>query len=206
MSRGRSKCPYCGSRNTAAILYGMPAMSEELQKKLDTGKIVLGGCCIFGAEINGKYVELDPAKHCNDCGKDFGKPPVLVKGDSAEDYRDIVESIEFSDGGYFQGHTAIKIRKNKDGASVEVDQLPNGEIIPENRQITEHDFQKLVTKLYSEFYLHEWKKSYNDWTVLDGEQWRLELKLSGRRRRTWSGSNAFPPYWKELKALFKTFM
>ena len=28
------KCPYCGSKSTARILYGMPSFSEELEKKI----------------------------------------------------------------------------------------------------------------------------------------------------------------------------
>lgn len=29
--KAQIKCPYCGSKNTARILYGMPAFSDELQ-------------------------------------------------------------------------------------------------------------------------------------------------------------------------------
>ena len=36
-------CPYCGSRNIAHLIYGMPAVTEELQRKLDEGKVALGG-------------------------------------------------------------------------------------------------------------------------------------------------------------------
>lgn len=39
------KCPRCGSKSIAKILYGEPRYSEELKKKLATGKITLGGCC-----------------------------------------------------------------------------------------------------------------------------------------------------------------
>lgn len=204
--RAQIKCPHCGSNNTARILYGMPVMSDELENKLDTGKVVLGGCCIGGVEINGEFVSVDQTRHCNDCHKDFGKPPVLIKGDIAEDFRDIVESIEFSDGGYLQGHTTVKIKRNDNGAVVEVNQLPYGHSYQESRQITDLRFQRLVNKLYSELYLHEWKKRYNNRNVLDGEQWSLEIRLTGGRKRTWSGSNDFPPYWKELKSLFKPFI
>lgn len=41
---------------------------------------------------------------------------------------------------------------------------------------------------------------------LNGEQWELEIRLTGNRKRTYSGSNAFPPYWSELKALFRPYM
>jgi primosomal protein N' len=37
------KCPNCGSKSIAEILYGMPAYSEDLQKKMDEGTMFLGG-------------------------------------------------------------------------------------------------------------------------------------------------------------------
>ena len=72
--RARIRCPYCGSRRTARILYGKPFFTKELQQKLDAGKVVLGGCCIETAEVDGKQVNIMPKRHCNKCGKDFGGP------------------------------------------------------------------------------------------------------------------------------------
>ena len=43
-ARAQIKCPRCGSINTARILYGMPAMDEELERKINAGKIYIGGC------------------------------------------------------------------------------------------------------------------------------------------------------------------
>lgn len=40
------KCPKCGSKKIASYLRGMPAYSEKLQKDIDEGKIILGGCII----------------------------------------------------------------------------------------------------------------------------------------------------------------
>ena len=40
------KCPKCGAKTIASILYGLPDFSEELKADIDAGKIVLGGCCI----------------------------------------------------------------------------------------------------------------------------------------------------------------
>lgn len=58
-------CPRCGSRNTAPILWGMPAFDEELAVKIAKNDIFLGGCCVG---IN------DPTFHCYKCKKDFGHP------------------------------------------------------------------------------------------------------------------------------------
>ena len=38
------KCPKCGSRRVAPILYGMPAFNEEVEQKLNEEKLYLGGC------------------------------------------------------------------------------------------------------------------------------------------------------------------
>lgn len=57
-------CPYCGSRNIANIMYGMPVFDAELRRELDEGTVALGGCVI----------EIDrpmPTRHCNDCGEEF---------------------------------------------------------------------------------------------------------------------------------------
>ena len=68
-------CPLCGSARVAEIRGGMPAFSEQMQKDLDAGKIVLGGCCIFGDE---------PTWQCADCGTDFYHKG---QGDNDEHYQ-----------------------------------------------------------------------------------------------------------------------
>lgn len=209
-SKAQIKCPYCGSRNTARILYGMPAFSDELQEKLDSGKIHLGGCCITGVQNSkGGMIQMDPARYCNDCHKKFAMPPYLVSKDltSAEAYADIVTGITFSVGGFFLGHTEIVIKKNEQGALVSVSKIPYKENDPvEDRQITELRWRRLINRLYSELYIQEWKKKYDDPCVLDGEQWSLEITMMNRRKRTYWGSNAYPPYWSELKAIFRSFL
>ena len=52
------KCPSCGSEKVADILWGMPAFSRKLEKDLEDGKIVLGGCCV---------TDHDPEWQCVDC-------------------------------------------------------------------------------------------------------------------------------------------
>lgn len=201
------KCPRCGSKNVAEILYGMPAYDDELQKKLDEGKIVLGGCCICTADINGKQVEVTPSMHCNDCKKDFGKPPILIsrKSGEAEDYRDIVTSIYFSVGGFFQGDDVVSISRNRDGAVVTSGRLPEDFKNFEKRQITTSEWKHMIDALYKRLYLQDWKRRYVDPYTLDGTQWELKIRLTGGRRRDYYGSNIFPPYWNELKKIFQKY-
>jgi hypothetical protein len=68
------KCPNCGSKHIAEIQYGTPAEIEptkytlfaenktrlvpELERKIKSGEIILGGCFKF---------KNQPAWKCNDC-------------------------------------------------------------------------------------------------------------------------------------------
>jgi hypothetical protein len=54
-----SECPKCGGTDIAMILWGLPNMSEDLEKKVKDKKIVFGGCCVSSG---------DPKLECNDCG------------------------------------------------------------------------------------------------------------------------------------------
>lgn len=57
-------CFNCGSKDIARYSYGMPILNEELKQKLESGEIILGGCCVM---------PNSPRYHCKKCGKDFGK-------------------------------------------------------------------------------------------------------------------------------------
>lgn len=96
------KCPHCGSSKTAPILYGYPILNEETKQALDEKKLYLGGCCVCG---------IEPEFHCFDCKKDFGTPPVFVCKNETEKYRDIIVSISFYDGGYFEGYPEVFMEK-----------------------------------------------------------------------------------------------
>jgi hypothetical protein len=62
--RKPSKCPNCGGKKVASILYGLPHFSEELERDMAEGKIVLGGCCeLIGA----------PKWQCAECGVEVYK-------------------------------------------------------------------------------------------------------------------------------------
>lgn len=128
---------------------------------------------------------------------------------NVEDYKNKVTSIEFSIGGYFQGHTQIKITKNENGAIVHVEPfiLPPIEELSDydDKQISEDKWNEIVSQLYDNIRIHNWKTDYTDIHVLDGTQWSLEIKLKGRKKQTYSGSNAYPPNWSKLKKIFKEF-
>jgi len=50
------KCPACGSKKIASIIYGFP--SKDMQKDVESGKYVLGGCCVSGDDPSWKCIGL----------------------------------------------------------------------------------------------------------------------------------------------------
>lgn len=189
------KCPRCGGKDTAPIMYGMPAFDDELEQALADYKMVLGGCCINDA--NPKY-------HCFHCDKDFGIPPVLLSKRGLERYEDIITSIRFSDGGFFSGYPEVILKKSKNAILVDVRPSFSADGIL-HREMPESEWRRVIAKLYEKLYIQEWNKRFVDPCVLDGEQWELEIHLTGGRRRTYYGSNAYPPLWKELKNVFRPY-
>lgn len=56
------ECPKCGNNNIAKILYGLPAFDEKMERDLQDGHIVLGGC---------EEDESNHHWHCNACKTEF---------------------------------------------------------------------------------------------------------------------------------------
>lgn len=206
--RVKKRCPHCGSSHVCRILYGMPHFDEELEKALKEGSIMLGGCMVSSVNLKGENVAIDPAWYCHDCKKAFGRPPYLIrrKENRAEDYREIVTKIRFDRGGYFLDSKSFTITRTADGADAQITGIPC-RLPPDNRKhLSREKWQKLLDGLYTDCFLHEWKKSYEDPDVLDGEQWSLRITLEGNRHRSYYGSNAYPVYWKEMLRLFKPYL
>ena len=176
-------------------MYGMPAFSDELEQAIQNHKIVLGGCCV--SEVSPKY-------HCFGCKKDFGTPPILLSKRGLEQYEDIVTSVRFSNGGYFDGYPEVIMKKSKDIILVDARPGFSSEGLL-HREMPEGEWRKVISQLYEQLYIHEWKKRFVDPNILDGEQWELEIQLIGGRKRTYCGSNAFPPLWQELKNVFRPY-
>lgn len=208
--KAQIKCPHCGSTNTARMLYGMREMSDLLREKIGTGKVRLGGCCVRSfsdGELPGILAEAE--RYCNDCRKKFAFPPYLIDKNegTAEAFEDIVKKFTFRSCCYLGVDTEIEIWKNDRGAFVHANQWISGKII-KDRHITELRWRRLINDLYTRVYLNEWKKNYSNqgFVLPDGEAWDIEVKLTGRRVRTYGGYDAYPPYWPELKALLRPFL
>ena len=189
----RVKCPICGSRNTAEILYGMPAMNSELEAKINSGEIFIGGCDV---PING------PLRHCYDCGEDFGGAGFYPT--RSEDRPGLIpcyiSCIEFSVGGYFDGYDTVVFKATEDGADVTVSHEPpvDDKNIDKELHITQRRWQNLIDKLVDQLYVNEWEEKYVNPHIVDGTQWGLTIKEGDVPIIKSYGSNDYPPYWEEM--------
>lgn len=189
------KCPRCGSKNTVPIMYGLPNFDDKLQKDLKAKKYVLGGCCIS---------DTSPHVQCLDCDFDFASKPIIHSEYGIEDYRQIVTSISFSDGGFFEGYTGVELLHEDDQYKAYL--YPPYSRRSVEASINESTWNKLLESLFCNCYLHEWEHEFVDPDVMDGEQWELELKLTHNREIHYDGDNAYPPYWHEFIKLFRPYI
>jgi hypothetical protein len=59
-----NKCPVCGSRRVAELIYGFVIPDDALQAKIDAGLIAMGGCVVN---------DDSPIRECQDCEHRWGK-------------------------------------------------------------------------------------------------------------------------------------
>ena len=59
------KCPICGGKETAPILYGLPLFDEEMERRIRDHEVYLGGCMVSPE---------NPQIHCFSCGTNFFDP------------------------------------------------------------------------------------------------------------------------------------
>ena len=65
-SRKPLKCPACGHKPVATIMYGYPIECPELDAEIEAGKVVLGGCVLY---------EVNPAWQCTSCDREIFRLP-----------------------------------------------------------------------------------------------------------------------------------
>mgnify|MGYP000843569679 FL=1 len=191
----RRICPRCGSKNTATILWGMPAMTQELQDKLDKKEVVLGGCCI---------AIPSPTHHCNSCGKDFGGnyfiKPTFVK------------ELYFYVGGYFGTSHWVYLHEQKYGKILRY-VASDSHYIDIKSELADCNVSSIpVGHKWDEFnkdllkcYFIDSKSRYINQNVLDGTQWELNITFDNGTRIKRYGSNAYPPHWGKLVATFHKY-
>ena len=70
-----NRCPKCGSEKIAPILYGKPALDEEMEQQLNDQELYLGGCCV--TDDSSQF-------HCFGCGINFGRSRVTAPDETQD--------------------------------------------------------------------------------------------------------------------------
>ena len=96
------------------------------------------------------------------------------------------EILNFSIGGFSQGNEKIIWKDNKIYHFFDGSFLDQDFIIPSNKDWEQ--FWDVVDAID----VWNWEKEYHTDDVLDGTQWELTIKRSGKRKRRIFGSNAYP--------------
>ncbi len=190
------KCPKCGSTRTAPIQYGFPVRDEEELRKLRDQELYKGAFL---------RTDTSPGYHCFACGEDCGYWPILRSERGKEFYKRITTAISFRTGSFFGGWVAAAFVKDGSGFRVRVSPNLSQPEAGLERVMTGEEWNKLMDRLYGPVRLHEWGEEYDAPGVQDGEQWRLQVTLTGDRVRTSVGSSVCPPYWAELMRAFKPY-
>lgn len=190
---GNRICPSCGSKDTAKILWGMPAMTYELQEQIDNNKVYLGGCCILVPT---------PTHHCNTCQKDFG-------GNYFVDPTSVKE-LYFYIGGYFGISHDVYLNTETSGKQLTYRASEDHHVELINAPLdNKNTWQVDLNDQWLEFnrdllrcYFIDWNDHYVDEHILDGTQWELKVTFDNGITIERSGSNAYPPHWGKLMKLF----
>ena len=100
----------------------------------------------------------------------------------------MLEKLEFEIGGFHQGYERIML---KDNQIFYINDRFIGNLEP-TKIVTDNEVGEFL-KTCDEIKLWSWKKEYFDQGVMDGTQWELKIKKSGKLRgRNISGSNSYP--------------
>lgn len=139
-----------------------------------------------GSEAGAKF-------YCNKCRKGIATLPRFHTKFGERDYREAICHIYFVTGNYDAWYPQITMLKRKKDIILDVRPGFDQAALFHHWEMTSEEWAAVVDAIFCRLYLHEWKKRFVDPTILDGEQWELHFGLDGRRKRTYSGSNAYPP-------------
>jgi len=110
-----------------------------------------------------------------------------------------VEGVSFSSGGFFQGWRKMVVLREADGFELRLAEGgPHDPVSRRSSPLPPEEIELLAATL-RECRVHEWEQDYMNWDALDGEQWELQVNLSGGDAIVCHGSNAYPPRFRAFQ-------
>lgn len=104
-----------------------------------------------------------------------------------------IEQINFTYGGYLQGCEQRTLSFSGDNLSLKIDHMrqESNEMEPIFKEFPSAKMDFLDA--FASLHIGEWKSEYNNYGVLDGSFWSLEIRFNnGHKTVRKTGSNAFP--------------
>jgi len=112
-----------------------------------------------------------------------------------------IQSIEFTIGGYFGGHTTYRLAFNPEGAElIQVHSLGNPE--PSVGKVYSKQEADDLRANFAAIHTEYWNADYSNPCICDGEQWSLNVRYADGNMTSSSGSNAYPENWNALCTFF----
>lgn len=107
-----------------------------------------------------------------------------------------VEGVSFSSGGFFQGWSEVVILREGEGFELRLAEGTTAGPAGCGSSALTLEQVEILSEAIRTCSLHEWKQDYMDYDVLDGEQWELQVNLTGGEAIVCHGSNAYPPRFR----------
>ena len=119
-----------------------------------------------------------------------------------------IARIEFETGGFFCGHKRFSITIESDSIRVKYEPNFYDEIENETEFLiakSEAEKSEIMDK-FSRLYMGEWRRSYTPerfgYIVLDGVSWSISIIYWDKKKRSFSGDNAFPYNFDSFAKVF----
>lgn len=115
-----------------------------------------------------------------------------------------IEQINFTYGGYLQGCEQRTLSFSGDNLSLKMDHMrqESNEMEPIFKEFPSAKMDFLDA--FASLHIGEWKSEYNNYGVLDGSFWSLEIRFNnGHKTVRKTGSNAFPYNFNDFYELMR---
>ena len=119
----------------------------------------------------------------------------ILKKIDFEELKLKINKILFSKGGYFGGYETIEVIKNNN--SIECKTTHSLKKKKGIFEIPIKTWDEFLSKIFNQNIL-DWKSSYCNDNICDGEQWELEIYFNGLPSFVSSGSNDYPENWENF--------
>jgi hypothetical protein len=203
---------YLKGKNAKQIMTIIRSLKREISRLKNIMEHPEYQCMMHPSEavrISCNRYYLDRAKQAlSEAGGVYTPTKAELKAQQFNDNIPYIEKVEFSIGGFFDGHEKRIYTIEGDVVNTYIEHSlmlkPSNFDDAEIEKMTKDDFLDGIADLH----IGEWDRNYSPrrfgYEVLDGTQWHLYIYFSnGSRTVKIEGSNAYPYNFDELKELFE---